>query len=91
MARANYQYCHGHVTVEPAGVRRFLIVAGNGNGRSYILKRALGKLKRRGGATVERTGHGSTVYLQLPETAKATGASFADTTAQDIADFIAVA
>ena len=89
MATAQPTYHKNTIEVLEAGERRFLIKSGDGNGHSYAMERALGKLVRRVGAIIERTGYGSIVYLQLPEFSKATRASCSNITAQILADFIA--
>jgi len=89
MAIATPTYYKGTIEVLPAGERRFLVKSGDGTGHSYAMDRALGKLVRRVGALIEHTGHGATVYLQLPVVSKATGADCSTLTAQNIADFIA--
>lgn len=89
MATAQPTYHSKTVEVLPAGERRFLIKCGNGTGHNYAMERALSKLVHRVGATIQRTGYGSTAYLQLPEYSKATGARCDTLTAQNLADFIA--
>lgn len=89
MATAQPTYHRKTVEVLDAGNRRFLIKSGNGAGHNYAMERALGKLVRRVGAVIERTGYGSVVYLQFPPLSRSTGKSCDLITTQVLADFIA--
>lgn len=89
MATAMPKYHKNEVEVLPAGERRFLVKSGNGVGHSYSLERGLGKLMRRVGAVIERTGYGATVYITFPKVSKATGNSCDNITDAILAEFLA--
>ncbi len=86
---ATGKYDRTLITVDAAGPRRFRVRSGDGTGHSYTLERAIGKLTRRVGAIVERTGSGSIVYITFPWYSKATGASTDTITDKILAEWIA--
>jgi len=77
------------IEIREAGERRFYVKVSDGTGHHYDLERALGKLERRVGCTIERTGFGGIVYIQFPLESKATGVSCDRLSAQDLHCFIA--
>lgn len=89
MVSTKAKYSSTTIEVYKAGTRRFMVKTGDGTGTGYLLNRALGKLVRRAGASIENTGHGAVKYVTLPEYSKATGKTCNGITEQALADFIA--
>ena len=83
------KYSRTKIRVDPAGPRRFLVMVDGGRGHSYTLERAIGRLTRKVGATVERIGLGAAVYITFPKYSKATGAPTDAITDEILAKFIA--